>query len=275
MNEEQITKKKNIVLPIVIGIAALALIGCIVAVLIVYSSVAKPKKELQKQLEMGEKYLADLEYDNAILAYEAALTIDPKNVVAYTGIINAYSQSGNLEEALAAVQRAYDATGDEQFRQIAEELKATVAEKEPSAPEEPGEIPAGSGNPYDKNITVSNISFQFLESEGSYNYKGEQRNALGQMLISFYYIAPEPVEFLTVDWQENAPFDDGQLAELLSPYGNSYVALNAINASGMANNSFPVFPEYPGKTFYVLLLARGEGGKVVGYTQVPVTVEIN
>ncbi len=46
--------------------------------------------KLQKQLDLGTKYLDDMDYEQALVAFEAALDIDPMNVDAYLGIVSTY-----------------------------------------------------------------------------------------------------------------------------------------------------------------------------------------
>ena len=84
---QEITKKKKWLLPVILGVAALLVIGLGVGGFIYIKSVALPKKELQKQLDLGDKYLTDMDYENALLAYKAAIEIDPKCEEAYLGIV--------------------------------------------------------------------------------------------------------------------------------------------------------------------------------------------
>ena len=41
------------------------------------ASFAVPKAGLKKHLNLGDKYLTDMDYENAILAYKDAIEIDP------------------------------------------------------------------------------------------------------------------------------------------------------------------------------------------------------
>lgn len=49
-----------------------------------------PEQRLKRQLSLGEKYLSEMNYEDAILAYERAILIDSKSVDAYVGLANAY-----------------------------------------------------------------------------------------------------------------------------------------------------------------------------------------
>ncbi|WP_081827978.1 tetratricopeptide repeat protein [Oribacterium sp. FC2011] len=47
-------------------------------------------QKIQKQLELGNKFLVDLDYEQAILAFNKVIEIDPKNTDAYMGLGDAY-----------------------------------------------------------------------------------------------------------------------------------------------------------------------------------------
>ena len=59
-----------------------------------------PKKELQKKLDLGDKYLTDMDYNEAILAYQEAININPKSEQAYLGLGRTYEYMADetLEE---------------------------------------------------------------------------------------------------------------------------------------------------------------------------------
>ncbi|WP_031554944.1 tetratricopeptide repeat protein [Oribacterium sp. FC2011] len=47
-------------------------------------------QKIHKQLELGNKFLAELDYEQAILAFNKVIKIDPKNTDAYMGLGDAY-----------------------------------------------------------------------------------------------------------------------------------------------------------------------------------------
>lgn len=85
----EIKKKKKWVIPVVIA-SAVILFAAISSIIVIVSVVAFPKARIRKQLELGEKYLTEMDYENAILAYKEAINIDPKNEEAYIGLYDAY-----------------------------------------------------------------------------------------------------------------------------------------------------------------------------------------
>ena len=109
---QEITKKKKWLLPVILGAAALLVIGLGVGGFIYIKSVALPKKELQRNLDLGDKYLTDMDYEKAVLSYKEAITIDPKNVKAYVGLGDSYlawadefAEEGDTEEAVKKLKK--------------------------------------------------------------------------------------------------------------------------------------------------------------------------
>ena len=118
MEEQNLTtkKKKKWLLPAII---AVIVVVAAVATAAIYNL---PANRLNRQLALAEKYMSELNYEAAILAYKAAIAIDPKNVEAYHGAVEAYSLADNKDgfetlyaDALTVVEEL-----------SAEELDATI-----------------------------------------------------------------------------------------------------------------------------------------------------
>lgn len=62
----------------------------------------------QEQYDLGVRYLSEGNYEEAIIAFTAAIEIDPKRTEAYVGRGNAYILSGETDENLAAAQMDYE-----------------------------------------------------------------------------------------------------------------------------------------------------------------------
>lgn len=94
---ENILKDKKKII-ITVGIAA-ALILVLSAGAVVYSN--SPNQRLKRHLNLGYKYLEELDYEQAVVAFQAALTIDPKDKEALTGISTTYTDWGSSYENTA------------------------------------------------------------------------------------------------------------------------------------------------------------------------------
>ncbi len=74
-------------------------------------------------LSLGNRYLEEQDYEQAIAYFEEAIRINPKNVDAYLGIVEVYIRTGQYELALEYAQKGYDATGDERLAEKIEMLQ--------------------------------------------------------------------------------------------------------------------------------------------------------
>ena len=116
----------------VTGSVVLVVIAVVIIGIIVYSNSAPVK--LSKQLELGQKYLTEQDYEQAIVAYQVAIEIDPMASDAYLGLADAYIGQGEYEKATEVLQTGYDITADERLRdklaEVTAEIERIEAEKE-------------------------------------------------------------------------------------------------------------------------------------------------
>lgn len=110
-------KKKRTLLPIVIGAVIVVILALAGAGIYAYNT---PAHKLERLLDLGERYLSELDYAQAVVAFTDALEIDPANIRAYAGGIEAYAGTGDAQ----ALQTFY------------EEAIETVREMEPAQTEE-------------------------------------------------------------------------------------------------------------------------------------------
>lgn len=114
MNNETKEEKKRKSIIIVI----LTLLVTVIAVgigIIIYNT---PANRLSRQLDLGEKYLEEQNYEQAVVEFDKAIAIDPMNERAYIGKAEAYVGMGDYEQAAetytAAIQSIPD--GNEVWR---------------------------------------------------------------------------------------------------------------------------------------------------------------
>lgn len=105
---------------VLIGIV-IAVIAVIVAVVIgIVASQGGDNAKLQKLLDAGQKYLAEMNYEQAIAVYEEAIALEPKNVEAYLGMAEAYIGMGDTESAIKALETGYEITKDKRLQEMLE-----------------------------------------------------------------------------------------------------------------------------------------------------------
>lgn len=88
---------------LLIVLSVIAVLLIFLGVIIIVGSKSSFNK-FQEQLDLGNRYLSEMNYEQAIAAFEAAIEIDPKNVEAYKGLIEAYLGQGNPD----GIRNAYE-----------------------------------------------------------------------------------------------------------------------------------------------------------------------
>ena len=79
-----------------------------VLVLILLVGCKSKEVRVQEQLDLGSKYMAELDYESAILALNKAIKIDPKNVDVYKMLAEVYEKSGRLDDARVTLEKVLD-----------------------------------------------------------------------------------------------------------------------------------------------------------------------
>ena len=88
---------KKIKIIVILALVGILLIGC-----------KSKEARVQEQLDLGSKYMAELDYEGAIVALNKAIKIDPKNVDAYKMLAEVYEKSGRLDDARATLEKVLD-----------------------------------------------------------------------------------------------------------------------------------------------------------------------
>lgn len=65
----------------------------------------------QDQYDLGMLYLSEGNYEEAIIAFTAAIEIDPKRPEAYEKAAEAYEALGDMDSAWAVLEQGVQATG--------------------------------------------------------------------------------------------------------------------------------------------------------------------
>ena len=73
-------------------------------------------------IDTGNKYLLELSYDKAVIAFTEAIEIEPRNADSYIGLAKAYIGLGDNEKAIGVLEKGLEVTGDERIRDKLDEL---------------------------------------------------------------------------------------------------------------------------------------------------------
>ena len=76
----------------------------------------------QEQYDLGVRYLSEGNYEEAVIAFTAAIEIDPKRPEAYHGLADAHIGAGDLDAARKALEDGLTATDDNGLRELLADL---------------------------------------------------------------------------------------------------------------------------------------------------------
>ena len=62
------------------------------------------EKQITEQLELGEKYLTESNYEQAIVAFNKVIELDPKQADAYIGLTQVYVETADFEKAVQILE---------------------------------------------------------------------------------------------------------------------------------------------------------------------------
>ena len=84
----------------------------------------------QEHYDLGIRYLSEGNYEEAIIAFTAAIEIDPKQSDAYRKAAEAYEGLGDIDSAVAILQQGIDATGDHALMDLLKEKDTALEDQQ-------------------------------------------------------------------------------------------------------------------------------------------------
>jgi len=87
-------------------ISAIVLISIVVTTITITSK--SNKKDQEDQLSLGEKYLTELDYDQAIATFKGVIELEPRNKQAHFGLAKAYEGKNDYDRAEATYKKIID-----------------------------------------------------------------------------------------------------------------------------------------------------------------------
>jgi tetratricopeptide (TPR) repeat protein len=123
--EAEAHKRRRIPKPVLFAVAAAMVVIAAVFAFSVNGGKTETPLTAAQLLELGEKYLLELDYEQAIIYFEQLIEIEPRNARGYTGLAEAYIGLGDIDNAREALERGIDATGgDPEVQRALDELEA-------------------------------------------------------------------------------------------------------------------------------------------------------
>lgn len=115
MSEKKLNKKLIIAVSIIAVVAIIATVAVIVLM---------PHREtVADVLDLGDRYMSELDYESAIREYKRAIEIDPRAEDAYLKLAEAYIALGDVDSAIEALEDGYSATQSERILARLNELR--------------------------------------------------------------------------------------------------------------------------------------------------------
>ncbi len=102
----------------------------ILTILLAFALVSCAKAQTpdwQTSLDLGQKYLLDGNYEQAIIEFNKVIEIDPKNVEAYIGLAEVYAAQGDYDSAISVLEQGYAETGNQSLQDKINELRGLAA----------------------------------------------------------------------------------------------------------------------------------------------------
>lgn len=87
-----------------IGIIALVIIIALILAIIIIAIISGNDRRIKKQLDLGQKYLSEMNYEEAIVSFTRVLEIDPMCTDAYLGLTDAYVGINDFGTAKATLE---------------------------------------------------------------------------------------------------------------------------------------------------------------------------
>ncbi len=94
------------------------------AVLLLSLAACGAKDAWQEQYDLGMRYLNDGNYEEAVIAFTAAIEIDPKRSEAYLGAAEAYIAADDIDAAITILEKGYAATNNDTLKKRLDEIKS-------------------------------------------------------------------------------------------------------------------------------------------------------
>lgn len=103
--------------------AAVVILVAIAVGIFIYNT---PANRISRQMDLGNRYLENEQYEEAILAFERVIAIDDRCIEAYAGAIKAYAGKGSQEELEAFYDRALAVVAELDEESVAQNMDNVV-----------------------------------------------------------------------------------------------------------------------------------------------------
>ena len=168
MQEQVVDKKKNkiVLFAGILGVLLLVVLGVVITPHIIS---ANKDRKVNEQLEEAQHFLDDLDYEQAIVAYEAVIEIDPMSVEAYLGLADVYVEQGMYEEAIEVLENGYELNPIDVFSKEIQNIEEMI-ERDVEFVSEEDETELGTNDNESINNIIRPTYYEYDLSEADAEY---------------------------------------------------------------------------------------------------------
>lgn len=123
-------RRNNQKLAIITGVAIIVI--CTI-VFVLLTGRESPTKKVAELLDLGNKYLTEQDYEQAVVVFREVIDIDPRCEEAYRGMADVYVAMGDYESAIDILQQGIAQTNSEELSVYLEEIRETYARMQEEA----------------------------------------------------------------------------------------------------------------------------------------------
>lgn len=224
----------------------------------------------QEQYDLGVRYLSEGNYEEAILAFSAAIEIDPKQAPAYVGRGDAYFAMGDYFNAEKDYNCALEVDPSldlfDRFSALEDAFHTDLSETDLSESEDLEDSLLGQVT---GTLSLSNFRYSYTDGGEIITWKGNE-DAVGGLYLSFDVDGPSNVADVWIWTWSTEGFTseeiDMHIEEAVSAWANE----GPIHSRGslpfhIAGNGHPVYPNEKGKEQEILLIGLDTEMNAVGY----------
>lgn len=102
---------------IIVSVLFLFILGTLAVIGVRISGQKRAWKQFEEQMDLGNRYLLEQNYEEAIVAFSKAIEIDPRQTESYFKMAEAYAALGDYKNAVLTLERGYEYTGDLQMKE--------------------------------------------------------------------------------------------------------------------------------------------------------------
>lgn len=171
--------------------AGLALVVVIAAVIMV--TVGGDTSAYDRHMELAQRYLDDLQYEQAIAEYKAAIEIEPNNKEAYLALADIYVQQEDYEAAMDILSHGWEQTEAEEITVCLEKIQTICAEEQRQEEQRQEDYVKENQVGAEDTSEAENDAKHYYD-DGSGWYKIDEYGDSGNLLKSTHYNAEDVVQ---------------------------------------------------------------------------------